>query len=683
MKKLFLSLFFVFSSLSLFAYEIVVKSFEYAPFDQTANSPKTERIDQNNERCALIKVETTEKGFNFNVGILGVWEVDENHVGEIWVYVPHSVNHITIQHPKYGTLRNYIIPIGIEQARTYIMKLEVVDDSPQAKNKGPQQQFVSFQIVPKEALLVFNGSPLAVDEDGIADKMMPFGEYQYYVSAPDYHPEGGVITVNSVEKKVQVNVQLKPAFGALNISGADVQNAIVYIDNQRVGTAPITIDKQKSGQHRLMLVKPMYKSYEQTFTIEDGKTLTITPQLLPNFSAITFTVKDDAEIWVNGQKKGTGSVRADFEEGSLMVECKKQSHTSTIRTIQVEAGKPQTIELEAPQPIYGQLTITSKPTGANVMIDNKTAGTTPLLIPKQLIGSHNITVSKSGYEDYKGTVSVQKNMMSEFSATLAVKKEEPKPVVQQNNNSYGSSSGSNNSSELTFTANGVSFKMIFVEGGTFTMGCTSEQGGDCDSDEKPTHSVTLSNYYIGQTEVTQALWKAVMGSNPSNFMKGDNYPVEYVSWNECKDFVDKLNSLLSSQLGGKRFALPTEAQWEYAARGGRKSNHYKYSGSNTIVNVAWYDDNSNSSTHPVATKSPNELELYDMSGNVYEWCYDWYGSYTSSSQSNPQGASSGQNRVYRGGSWYFIARYCRVSGRYYYSPTFRYCHLGLRLVLLP
>ena len=681
MKKLFLSLFFVFSSLSLFAYEIVVKSFEYAPFDQTANSPKTERIDQNNERCALIKVETTEKGFNFNVGILGVWEVDEDHVGEIWLYVPHSVNHITIQHAKYGTLRNYIIPTEVRSACTYIMKLEVKKNNEDYDEI--RQQFVSFHIQPKEALVVFNGSPIELDEDGNYDKLMPFGEYDYQVSAQDYHTDVGSVKVNSAEKKVEVYVTLKPNFGSLQLSGESSKDAVVYVDNKKMGTVPVVLQKLKSGKHRLMLVKTMYKSYEQTINIEDGKTLTLTPQLLPNFSTITFTVQNDAEIWVNGQKKGTGSVRADFEEGSLMVECKKQSHTSTIRTIQVEAGKPQTIELEAPQPIYGQLTITSKPTGANVMIDNKTAGTTPLLIPKQLIGSHNITVSKSGYEDYKGTVSVQKNMMSEFSATLAVKKEEPKPVVQQNNNSYGSSSGSNNSSELTFTANGVSFKMIFVEGGTFTMGCTSEQGSDCWDDEKPSHSVTLSNYYIGQTEVTQALWKAVMGSNPSNFMKGDNYPVEYVSWNECKDFVAKLNSLLSSQLGGKRFALPTEAQWEYAARGGRKSNHYKYSGSNTIGNVAWYNDNSNSSTHPVATKSPNELGLYDMTGNVWEWCYDKYGSYTSFSQINPQGASSGSFRVMRGGCCYSFAGYCRVSDRYYRAPGHRIKNIGARLVLVP
>lgn len=242
----------------------------------------------------------------------------------------------------------------------------------------------------------------------------------------------------------------------------------------------------------------------------------------------------------------------------------------------------------------------------------------------------------------------------------------PAPVV--------SSSGET----LTFTVKGVSFKMVFVEGDTFTMGCTSEQGSDCYEDEKPSHSVTLSNYYIGQTEVTQALWKAVMGSNPSYFMKGDNYPVEKVNWNDCQDFIKKLN-----RLTGKKFALPTEAQWEYAARGGKQSKHYKYAGSNTISNVAWYYGNSNSTTHPVATKSPNELGIYDMSGNVWEWCSDWYGSYSSSYQTNPTGPSSGSYRVYRGGSWYFSAGNCRVSNRSGSSPANRSSNLGLRLVFLP
>ena len=225
----------------------------------------------------------------------------------------------------------------------------------------------------------------------------------------------------------------------------------------------------------------------------------------------------------------------------------------------------------------------------------------------------------------------------------------------------------------TFTVNGVKFTMVPVEGGTFTMGATSEQGSDALEGEYPAHQVTLSDYYIGQTEVTQALWKAVMGSNPSD-SKGDNLPVEQVSWDDCQVFIQKLN-----QLTGKQFRLPTESEWEYAARGGRKSRGYKYAGDNDIGLVAWYEDNSGNETHPVATKQANELGVYDMSGNVEEWCSDGYDGYQSSSQSDPQGPSSGSDRVGRGGSFFFDARYCRVSNREYYTPDFRTFDLGLRL----
>lgn len=225
----------------------------------------------------------------------------------------------------------------------------------------------------------------------------------------------------------------------------------------------------------------------------------------------------------------------------------------------------------------------------------------------------------------------------------------------------------------TFSVNGVQFTMVAVEGGTFTMGATSEQVGDAFDNEKPAHQVTLSDYYIGQTEVTQALWEAVMGSNPSGH-KGDNLPVENVSWNDCQEFIQKLN-----QLTGKQFRLPTEAEWEYAARGGRKSRGYKYAGSNDIGSVAWYWENSGNGTHPVATKQANELGIYDMSGNVWEWCSDWYGDYQSSSQSDPQGPSSGSNRVSRGGSYFSVARHCRVSRRGLNTPDDRYADLGLRL----
>ena len=228
-----------------------------------------------------------------------------------------------------------------------------------------------------------------------------------------------------------------------------------------------------------------------------------------------------------------------------------------------------------------------------------------------------------------------------------------------------------------FYVNGVSFEMVYVEGGTFDMGATTEQGSDAESDEKPVHSVTLDGYYIGRCEVTQELWEAVMGRNPSKF-KGAQNPVERVSWSDCQEFVSRLNSLT-----GRTFRLPTEAEWEYAARGGKKSRHYKYSGSGNIDDVAWYDNNSGGSTRPVGTKSPNELGIYDMSGNVWEWCSDWYGGYSAGAQTNPQGPSSGSRRVVRGGSWYRNARYCRVSFRNLDDPVSSNNNCGLRLVLVP
>ena len=233
---------------------------------------------------------------------------------------------------------------------------------------------------------------------------------------------------------------------------------------------------------------------------------------------------------------------------------------------------------------------------------------------------------------------------------------------------------SNPSQNLTFTVGGVSFTMVYVPGGTFTMGATSEQGSDAYDNEKPAHSVTLSSYYIGQTEVTQALWMAVMGSNPS-FFKGDQRPVEQVSWNDCQTFISRLNAKT-----GKNFRLPTEAEWEYAARGGH-SGGSKYAGSDNINSVAWYDDNSSDETHNVATKSPNSLGIYDMSGNVWEWCQDWYGGYSSSSVTNPKGHSGGDNRVNRGGSWSRLAWFSRVSVRYFNTPSYSRHYLGLRLVL--
>lgn len=215
------------------------------------------------------------------------------------------------------------------------------------------------------------------------------------------------------------------------------------------------------------------------------------------------------------------------------------------------------------------------------------------------------------------------------------------------------------------------FEMVFVKGGTFQMG--SNKG---DNDEKPIHTVTLSDFYIGKYEVTQKQWKAFMDSNPSNFTNCDNCPVERVSWKDIQEFIKKLN-----QKTGKNYRLPTEAEWEYAARGGIKSRGYKYAGSNNLADVAWHDENAGNKTHPVGQKAANELGIYDMVGNVWEYCSDWYGSYSSSSKRNPLGPASGNGRVRRGGGWKDKVRYLRVSNRNSWNPDHRNYNLGFRLTM--
>jgi formylglycine-generating enzyme required for sulfatase activity len=236
------------------------------------------------------------------------------------------------------------------------------------------------------------------------------------------------------------------------------------------------------------------------------------------------------------------------------------------------------------------------------------------------------------------------------------------------------------SSSRTFTVKGVSFRMKLVKAGTFMMGATPEMEDDALDREFPVHKVTLTkDYYMGETQVTQALWQAVMGKNPSKFKGNDQRPVESVSWNDCQDFIEQLN-----RITGEHFRLPTEAEWEFAARGGNESKGCRYAGSNDLDEVAWYDGNSNLQTHQVATKQPNELGLYDMSGNVWEWCADWLGEdyYQTSPDVDPQGPASGHYRVLRGGSCGNDARYCRLSNRSRFSPVvYGLDYWGLRLSL--
>ncbi|WP_308589737.1 SUMF1/EgtB/PvdO family nonheme iron enzyme [uncultured Prevotella sp.] len=432
------------------------------------------------------------------------------------------------------------------------------------------------------------------------------------------------------------------------------QNAVVTIDGiqQTVSTDGECSAMLPYGSHTYKVEAGGYISKSGSFTISSNDMTPINVSLVSAMATVSVTCHTPAvSLYVDKKSVGMAPWTGSLKEGMHLIEAKKEGYRSQQRTINLSQLHKLDVAFAELAAIQGNLSVNYKPFGADVYVDGKKVGQSPRVFNGILVGSHKVEIKKDGYAPDSKTVSILEGQTATLSGELTT-------------------------GRITIPVkDGISIDMVRVEAGTFTMGATAEMK-DPYIDEKPTHQVTLTNdYYIGKNEVTQALWQAVMGNNPSSF-KGDNLPVEKVSWNDCQEFISKLN-----RITGKTFRLPTEAEWEYAARGGNKSRGYQYSGSNNLSDVAWYYDNSGSKTHSVGTKQANELGIYDMSGNVWEWCQDWKGFYSSFSQVNPTGADSGSGRVYRGGSWSYFARLCRSSCRNSYSPDGRYSSLGLRLVL--
>ncbi len=420
------------------------------------------------------------------------------------------------------------------------------------------------------------------------------------------------------------------------------------------------------GSHTYKVEAGGYISKSGSFTISNSDMTPISVSLVSAMATVSVTCPTPAvSLYVDKKSVGTIPWTGSLKEGMHLIEAKKEGYRSQQRTINLSQQQKLDVAFAELATVQGNLSVNYKPFGADVYVDGKKIGQSPRVFNGLLVGSHKVEIKKDGY----GTESEQVNILEGQTATIA-------GVLTANTTVATNTASSLSGNTITIPVkNGISIDMVRVEAGTFTMGATSEMEDPYDW-EKPTHQVTLTNdYYIGKYEVTQALWKAVMGNNPSNF-KGDNLPVEKVSWDDCQEFINKLN-----RITGKTFRLPTEAEWEYAARGGKKSRGYQYSGSNNISDVAWYSDNSGNMTNDVGSKQANELGIYDMTGNVWEWCQDRYGRYDSFSQVNPTGANSGSDRVYRGGSWSYTARYCRSSFRLRITSGYRRSFLGFRLVL--
>ena len=709
---------------------ISVKSFTELTQDLDARVSYPE-LDQNGHKCALVKIYTTESNFSFDNGLLGVTKaIHKPELSEWWVYLPAKTMKLKIMHPVLGQLKDsedgfYYFPSPLKEATCYRMELTTGKVVVTVEEERVETGFLVIDSDPQ-------GADVYITENGVENyesttpmqKKLPYGTYNYRIKKTLYHDEVGVAVID--QPRVVQSILLRPAFGSLKVVSTPAGAKVTVENDTRTFTTPCTIEGLSSGHHKVNIVAPRFVSFSREVEIADGQQAELVATLDARFAEVTINTLPGATITINGQVKGKGSCREELVEGIYDIEVSLSNHRSVTRQIEVVAKQSQNLTIE-PTPIYGSLDVITEPIFANVTINGKSYGDTPLSINKMLIGDYEVVISKDGYASVTKRVSITEGTQSTIEAILPQGREmtirsdasgdevfvdgtKVGVTPLTTNLAFGNHTielhraGKTIKTDVNITTFGnekeivLAFglmprwsdnvtasqkvvlqklidSMVSVEGGTFTMGATSEQGSDAYSDEKPTHNVTLSDYMICKTEVTQELWQAVMGSNPSYF-RGNNLPVEKASWNDCQEFIKKLNSLT-----GLQFRLPTEAEWEYAARGGNRSKGYKYSGSNDIGSVAWYYNPSSSKTHAVATKSPNELGLYDMSGNVYEWCSDWHGDYSSGSQTNPKGPTSGSYRVIRGGSWVIGARSCRVSYRGGNNPGSRYDGLGLRLAL--
>ena len=717
--------------------DLRVKSFrELTDLDARVIEPKKDI--KTGKNCPIVKVVTTYDGFHFDIGAMGAPEavVYKKELGEIWLYLPVKTAKLKITHPKYGQFIDdsntqdgyfWFPNARLQSSTSYRLVLEV--------NRGTIEVDDEDQV--KTGYVIINSEPEGADvyigvDDNLLEcvgqtpfqKKYQYGRYSFSLRKNMYHSMQSFFDLN--ESRIQTTIALEPAFGKIHIT-SNPPGARVTIDGMSGEyTTPCTTPELASGDYKVRLFLDKYSPSTRTVTITDGQTAELAVAMAANFAPLTINSLPGAQISINGSVAGTGSVTQELGEGIYDISVTLKSHREAKKQVEVVASQPQTITLN-PTPIYGSLAIMTTPFDADVTIGGKNYGKTPIDINQLLVGEYDVVLSKPGCATVTKHVTIAEKQMANIEttlpqgrrvnfsgtdgATLKIDGVAVGTLPCSQEVAFGSHTvqieqgGKSAEKELTVEqgAGEVDFRislgvlnprwsvsvtasqrsvlenliknMVKVEGGTFTMGATKEQGKNAYSNERPAHQVTLSDYFIGKYEVTQAEWKAVMGKNPSSF-KGDNRPVEQVSWEDCQEFIRKLNNLT-----GLQFSLPTEAQWEYAARGGSKSRGYKYSGSKNLKDVALYVKNSKDETHFVGMKQANELGLYDMSGNVWEWCSDWYGSYSSSRQTNPTGAVIGVGRVSRGGCHYSGDIYCRVSLRNYDTPSYRGRNIGLRLAI--
>lgn len=521
MKRYILLTLMLLTFIGLSAQSISVKSFRSLPMDMTASSLEGKRIDQNGDVAALIKVVTTQTGFTFEGGTLGIVDTKQRN-GEIWVWVPRASRKITILHQQLGVLRDYRYPIEIESERTYEMVLATGTVETIIKDEV-RQQYLAFKVTPPNSTLEVNDQLWEVGADGSAMKFVNFGTYTYRVQAKDYHTDAGLVTVDDPNNTEIVTVTLQPNFGWIEVVGTgDLKGASVYVDNIYVGKTPYKSEAIKSGQHTVRIAKEMYNTYSETVTIVDNETTILSPFLKADFANVTLQVDAEAEIWVNNEFKGISSWTGPLGCGSYKIECKQVSHETTITTQEItKAMDGRVINLSRPIPIYGSLNVESIPNFAIFYIDNNMVGETPKYISEILIGTHKLKFSKEGYSDYTETIIISKNERKQLKIRMDKSNngQEATDSFQNGNVPEGAISG-------LFSVSGKK-KVYFSKGNLQYQSTTktwrfAEKQWDCMGDGNS--NVSLS--YNGWID----LFGWGTGDRPINVSEEDNDYESFVDW---------------------------------------------------------------------------------------------------------------------------------------------------------
>lgn len=638
-------------SVRILARDLEVVSFDIVQSDLTARTKPVR--DLNDQLCALIKIAMPDIA-KFEGAKETVYDFNE-----YLVYVPPGTKYLNIKTQGTEPLLLYFPDLGFQDGltggATYRLKMTgYPETSVTPVNTDLGANYLIMDITPKTGVSVKIDGIAEPLQNGQLMKLLKYGDHTYSVEAPDYETVSGKVTIKKGDK-ITLPVVLESVFGTLIMHITPKSNASVIIDGK---TEPVNNGKVtknlRQGEYTYKVEAPGYDIQSGTVTIAKGKTATVSVNLESVMANLTVkTETPGANILINGQSKGTGSWSGDLTPGVYEIEVTKEGYRSQKQVVDLAKRDEKEVRIPVLTPIYGVLNIAYQPIGAEIYIDGNKVGTSPMVLNDILIGNHNIEVKKEGYESLSRNVTISENKPLEFVGELDKDK------------GFRINWASNVTPKQKDVITKLLNNMVYVEGGSFMMGSDDKEAYN---DEKPVHKEEVESFQIGKYEVTQKEWKIIMGHDPTYF-NGDNLPVESVSWNDCQEFIKKLNLLT-----GLNFRLPSEAEWEYAARGGNRSKGYKYSGSNNLDEVVWYDKNSKGWPHPVGQKAPNELGLYDMSGNVSEWTSDHY----SNDYKFPRNSKS---YVIRGSSWESRDNFARVSYRGGISSNTRSPRIGFRLAL--